>query len=144
MAQEGGWTRAKTICTRLKHNDQVAYVRLRQFQFVRQQVKWRAQWPDDRSDLAFCPSNPITDNDGIVLANDLAEVPRGGKMMVHAAIGYEKQLSARYFAIEDTANVNARFSHDVTAELDDDARAWQPRTRFGYVVSQSLADRGNV
>ena len=49
--------------------------------------------PDDRDGLALLTHDPVPDHDRIILADDLAEIPRRREVMVQPAVRDEEDLS---------------------------------------------------
>src|SRR5690606_20876451 len=118
-------TRAVAVSARHEHHHQVAGLRLREFDAVRQQIERLAKGADYGRDLARHAIHAVTDDNRVVLANDLTEISRRSQMVMQAAVGHKHDLSARDLAIDNTAHIDARFADEIPTEFDDEPRVGQ-------------------
>src|SRR3970040_1513670 len=110
VAKECRGARGEAVSSRLENHDQIADIGLRHFHVVGEQVERRAKRADHRSDFALTAYYLVADYDRIVLAYHLSEVPRRGEMVMQAAVGHQEYLAARDLAVDDSADINARFT----------------------------------
>ena len=82
MAQETVRAGGEAVGTGLVDDHEVADCGLGQLHAVGQQVEWGAQWADDGGGFRFLRSHAVANGDRVVLADDLAEVAGGGKVLV--------------------------------------------------------------
>src|SRR5215831_10897542 len=108
MTEESGRTRSEPVRARLEHRDQVARVRLRELHAVGEEVERSAERADHGSDFALAALHAVAHDDGIVLADHLAEIARSRQVMVQAAVGHEENLTAGDLAVDHPADVEAR------------------------------------
>ena len=67
----------------------------------------------------------VADGDRIVLADHLSEVARRGEVMVQAAVGDEKDLPARFLAVDHFGDIDAGLAHQIAPQFDHDFRRRQ-------------------
>src|SRR5262249_37828542 len=92
---------------------------------VCEQIEGRAQRPDDGDDFSFRAAYTIAHGHRIVLADDLAEVPRRRQVMMQAAVGHQETMTSRDLAVDDAADVDPRFADEESTELQHDLRFGQ-------------------
>src|SRR6266487_803218 len=106
MTEEPTRTRRRAIGPRLKYYDEVTGLCICHFHAVGQKVERRAQGTHDRGNASGSTGDMIPDADGIILADDLAEISRRREMMVQPAVGDQEHLAARDLAIDHSAHIN--------------------------------------
>src|SRR5258706_16283422 len=92
MAQETQGAGAESVGSRHENSYQIALLCPRHFHPVGQQIQGCAQWTHDRADLAVTAQDLVSDQDWVVLADDLAKISRSGQVMVQPTIGYQENL----------------------------------------------------
>ena len=144
MAQEPQRARGQSIRAGLEHHDQIAFVRLGKVHPIRKQVQWRAERSHDGRDLARLAVNLVADDDRVVLPDHLAEVAGRRQVVMHAAVGDEKHVTARHFPIDHPGHVNAGLADDIAAELEHEPCARQLGRRTRRKRLEIRADRRQV
>ena len=125
VAQEIFWTGAESVRPGLEYHYEVSRTRPRQNNLIAQHIQWGAQRPHDIDLLQFIRRYSITQAQGIVFPNDLAEISRGSEMVVQAAIGDKEGLPTRDLSINHFADVNTRFGCEITAQFHYDFCSWK-------------------
>lgn len=86
MPEERCGTGRHPVGAGLKDRHKVADLATREADITCEQVQRGAQAPDDTDSLGTRDAHAVRDGDRVVLADDLPEVPRGGELVVEAAI----------------------------------------------------------
>src|SRR5262249_33041141 len=144
MAEKRGGARRQAVCARLEHGDQAARGRLRELHAVGEQVERSAQRADHAGDLPLRADDAVSNYHRIILPDDLSEVSGRCEMMVQSSVGDQEYMAARDFAVDDTADVEARLADDVAAELDYDPRLRQRALCPFHYFPHAVADGGDI
>src|SRR3546814_1946897 len=107
LPQEGGGARRGAIGPGLKDRDQVADPGARQRDLVAETVERRAEAADHRHRLGRLRAEAVRECDGIIAADDRAEIAARGELVVQAAIGAEESLAMALLAVDDTGQIDA-------------------------------------
>ena len=132
VAEEGGGAGGEAVGAGLEEDHEVADLAARQAHLVAEQVQRACTGSRPPG-----PSRPpprlilLPDRDRVVAADDLAEVARGGELVVHAAVDDQEGLAAGHLAVDDPGDVDAGLADDVAAELEQDPRVREGRTYAG-------------
>ncbi len=84
--------------------------------------------------------HPIADCRRKVLPDDLAKVPGSREVMVQTTVGDQKDFSAGFLTVHNSADIDAGLANQKTAKLNDDLRFAQRLAAFRYQPLQVLGD----
>src|SRR5882724_10029084 len=120
MAEKCRGARGEAVGARLKHDDEIADLGFRHLHAVGEQVERRAQRADHAHDFALAADYAVAHHHGIILPYDLPEISGRSQVVVQAPVGYQEYLPPRDLAVDDAADINARFADQVAAQFDHD------------------------
>src|SRR5580704_6444621 len=110
MAQEAHRTCTKSISARLKDTEQITNFSARQGHIAREGVERRAQGTDDVHDFGWLGVELVKQGNGIISLDCLAQISRGGQMVIHAAVQHYEFLAAGDLDIVNSGKIDASFA----------------------------------
>jgi hypothetical protein len=139
LGQERLRTGRQAVGAGEEDGDQVADLGAWRHDVVGEPVERRAEAASDRDLLLGRRAEPAGDRHRIVAAYHLAEIARGGELMVHAAVGDQEGLAVAELAVDDPGQIDARLADQPAAELDREGGVGQDRRPRRQPLGERLA-----
>jgi hypothetical protein len=108
---------SETVCPGLEKHNKISNTRVGQLDFVTEQIERSAQAADNRGRRVRRLIDPVAEGDGVIAADDLAEVAGSRELVVQTAVDHNISLPARVLAVHDPRDINTGLADKVAAEL---------------------------
>ena len=128
LAKKGLRTGRQSISAGQEDGDKVTGLRTRHHDVIGESIERRAEAADNIGFFARGLVHPPGQSHRIIAAHDLAEIARCGELMMHAAIGDQKDLAVAFLSIEDPGEIDARLAHQPAPQFDRKLRFGENRT----------------